>query len=105
MLRAVFHKAVGLPAATAVSLFLFSVSEAAAQIPRCAPREEMISTLSGTFTESQKAFGFLSPTLLLEVFASDAGGFTILITGTDGVSCVLVVGTGWEVVPGAEDDV
>lgn len=97
MARAILRKAFLLLAAGVVTLVGSMV--AAAQIPRCAPRDEMVSILKGTFTETQRAFGFLSPALLVEVFASEGGGFTIVVTGTDGVSCVLVSGVGWEAVP------
>jgi hypothetical protein len=86
-------------------VLLAAAGQAAAQIPRCAPRAEMVATLNQTFSESHQALGFLSPSLLLEVFVSDGGGFTIVVTGTDGVSCVLAVGVGWENMPPAGDGV
>jgi hypothetical protein len=73
-----------------------TAGSAAAQVPRCALRDDMVSTLSEAFSEKQHAYGQLSPQLIIEVFVSDKGGWTIVVTGADGISCVLAVGTGWE---------
>jgi len=102
MVRAFLNLIVGLLCGV---VLLTSAGQAAAQMPRCAQREAMVSILNGNFQESQQAFGFLGPAMLLELFVSDSGSFTIVVTGTDGVSCVLVAGTGWEGLPPAGDGV
>lgn len=102
MVRAILRKVAFLLAAGIVSLV--ATGAATAQIPRCGPREDMVSILKETFTESQQAVGLLNPILLVELFVSEKGGFTIIVTGADGVSCVLVAGIGWEPVPRAAGD-
>ena len=76
-----------------------AAGSAAAQVSRCAPRDDMVSTLSERFSEKQHAYGLLGPQLIIEVFVSDKGGWTIVVTGADGISCVLAVGIGWETLP------
>jgi hypothetical protein len=95
MARAVFRKIFffGLLAVTAM---VFAVGPASAQVPRCAPRGDLVSTLSEKYKETQNAYGWIGPQAILEVFASEKGGWTVVVTGADGVSCVLAVGIGWE---------
>ena len=102
MARIVLRKVFG-PLLAGAAL-LITADQAAAQVPRCAPRDDMVSTLSGTFREKQHAYGLLGPQLILEVFVSDKGGWTILATGADGISCVLAVGLGWETLPAVVDE-
>jgi hypothetical protein len=64
----------------------------------------MVSTLSERFSEKQHAYGLLGPQLIIEVFTSDKGGWTIVVTGADGISCVLAVGIGWETLPAVVDE-
>ena len=42
------------------------------------------------------ATGLVDENAMMEIFVSPSGTWTILATGTDGVSCVLAVGEGFE---------
>ena len=42
------------------------------------------------------SMGLIDPTAVVEVFVSEAGTFTILASGTDGTSCILASGEGWD---------
>jgi hypothetical protein len=77
---------------------------AGAQVPRCAPHAGMVGILNRTFSEDVQGYGLIGPRVILEVFASEQGGWTIILTGSDGVSCVLAVGLGWENVPQSASD-
>jgi hypothetical protein len=72
---------------------------ALAQVPRCAPHADLVTILDQTFDEHQQGYGLIEPRAVLEIYASEKGGWTIIATGTDGISCVLAVGLGWENVP------
>ena len=97
MARAVLRKVFSLLMVGAA--LLFAAGSSAAQLPSCAPRDDMVSSLSETFREKQHAYGLLGPQLIIEVFVSDKGGWTIVVTGADGISCVLAAGIGWEALP------
>ena len=97
MARLTLRKVLNLLVAGAV--LLIAAGTASAQVPRCAPRNDMASVLSERFKEKQNAYGWLNPQAILEVFVSEKGGWTIMVTGADGISCVLAVGTGWETLP------
>jgi hypothetical protein len=81
-----------------------TVAPAAAQVPRCAPHDSMVSTLGDTFHEEQRAYGLIGPRAVLEVFVSEKGGWTIIITDSDGFSCIVAVGIDWETVPPAPEE-
>jgi hypothetical protein len=103
MARIVLRKVCSLLLAGAA--LLIAADSAAAQVSRCAPRDDMISTLSERFREKQHAYGLLGPQLIIEVFVSDKGGWTIVVTGADGISCVVAVGIGWETLPAIVDEI
>jgi hypothetical protein len=102
MARIVLRKVFSLLLAGAA--LLITADQAAAQVSRCAPRDDMVSTLSERFSEKQHGYGLLGPQLIIEVFTSDKGGWTIVVTGADGISCVLAVGIGWETLPAVVDE-
>ena len=62
----------------------------------CAERTDMIKSLADQFKENPAAVGVINPNAVIEVFVSQDGSWTILATGTDGKSCVLSAGVGWE---------
>lgn len=63
----------------------------------CADRAEMVKSLADKFKENPAAVGQIDGSAVIEVFVSENGSWTILATGTDGKSCVLSAGEGFEV--------
>lgn len=62
----------------------------------CANRAEMVKSLADKFNENPTAVGQINGDAVIEVFVSQKGSWTILATGTDGKSCVLSAGEGFE---------
>jgi hypothetical protein len=62
----------------------------------CADRAEMVKSLADKFKENPAAVGQIDGSAVIEVFVSEKGSWTILATGTDGKSCVLSAGEGFE---------
>ena len=83
-----------LATATAALFSLPTATTTAANF--CAERTEMIKSLAEQFKENPAAVGIINPSAVIEVFVSQDGSWTILATGTDGKSCVLSAGVGWE---------
>jgi hypothetical protein len=77
----------------AASAFSAVPASAAAQ---CAARTDMIKALGEKFHESETAHGLINPSVVLEVFVSEQGTWTILATDTHGQSCVISAGDGWD---------
>jgi len=73
----------------------FSAAPAVAA-EQCAARGDMVKALGEKFHESAAAVGMVNPNVVLEVFVSEQGTWTILATDTQGQSCVLSAGEGWE---------
>ena len=68
-------------------------AKAAAQ---CAPRADIIKALGAKFHESEAGRGLINPNVVLEIFVSDEGSWTVLASDTKGQSCVLSVGEDWD---------
>lgn len=77
--------------ATAAS---FATPTAAAE--QCAARADIVRALGDKFHESETARGLVNPSVILEVFVSEQGTWTILATDTQGQSCVIMAGEGWD---------
>ncbi|WP_258606625.1 hypothetical protein [Mesorhizobium sp. AR10] len=56
----------------------------------------MVKALGERFHEQVTALGLVNPNVVLEVFVSDQGTWTILATDTRGQSCVVSAGEGWQ---------
>jgi hypothetical protein len=84
--------------------FLTAMALCAAALPmtqamaaeQCAARADMIKALGDKFHEAPAAVGMVNPKVVLEIFVSDKGTWTILATDTTGKSCVLSAGEGWQ---------
>jgi hypothetical protein len=63
---------------------------------QCAARTDIIKALGEKFHESEAARGLVNPSVVLEIFVSDQGTWTILATDTHGQSCVITAGDGWD---------
>lgn len=62
----------------------------------CGDREEIVRSLTEQFKESPQAVGVVDENAVLEIFVSAAGTWTIIATGTDGSSCLVSSGEGWD---------
>jgi hypothetical protein len=62
----------------------------------CGERNRLVGELEQQFNENATAVGQVNDDAVVEVFVSETGTWTIIATGTDGVSCILSAGEGWE---------
>lgn len=63
---------------------------------RCGPHELVTSMLAEQYQEQRQSIGLSETGLLMEVFASTAGSWTILLTSPGGLACIIAVGDGYE---------
>lgn len=64
----------------------------------CGPRDQVILRLTTLFGEVRRGVG-LGGESIVEVYASEATGtWTILVTNTRGISCLVAAGQAWETV-------
>lgn len=69
------------------------------QLLSCARRDEMVKVLARRFDERPRAIGLANATAVIEVFTSEKGTWTILLTRPDGASCIVSAGENWEETP------
>lgn len=64
---------------------------------RCGPRTEMLKQLSSLYREQPVALGIADTGTLLEVVAANDGAtWTVMVTRSDGTSCVIMTGESWQ---------
>lgn len=76
---------------------------ATAQQLACGKRDDMVKSLYSQYREQPRAIGLASQTAVIEVFTSKTGSWTILLTSTDGASCIVSAGENWEDIPPTEN--
>ena len=62
----------------------------------CGPRGDVVAGLKQKYAEEPVSMGLASNGTVIEVFASEAGTWTILMTHPNGLSCLLTAGENWE---------
>ena len=72
-------------------------SQATAQ-ENCMPREMAVPFLADTYGERQQIIAMTADGLFIEVFANAAGGWTLIGTTPDGMSCMLGHGQNFEII-------
>jgi len=65
----------------------------------CGERAEVTAKLHQKFGEMQAATGLVSSDRMLEVWRSDDGSWTILMTRPDGQTCIMAAGELWREAP------
>ncbi len=65
----------------------------------CGDREKAIASLEKEYSEKPVSMGLASNGAVIEVFASESGSFTIIMTHPNGVSCMIAAGENWENLP------
>lgn len=80
-------------------LSLFGADPTPAQQPQpaCAPKDQVRKILGKEYGERPVAQGATDGGALLEVYASESGGWSITIT-RNGMTCLVQSGEGWEFV-------
>ena len=71
----------------------------AAAANNCFPRNALVERLASKYGETQSAVGQVSGNVVVEVFISASGTWSMLATTADGQSCLLISGRGWTAVP------
>lgn len=62
----------------------------------CMSHKALVSYLTEKFDESPRALGLVASRNVMEVFVSEKGTWTIVMTSTRGVACIVAAGDTWE---------
>lgn len=90
-------------AACAIAAGLIGVCAASAQDTTteqgnvaCGPRKMIVEELQQKFQEEPTARGLVNETQLMEIFVSESGKFTVLMSDVAGQSCLVASGEGFD---------
>ncbi|MBX3579978.1 MAG: hypothetical protein KF723_22470 [Rhizobiaceae bacterium] len=79
----------------AAALVAASALPASAQMA-CGKREMIVAALASQHNETRIAFALSQKGVVIEVFVSEVGTWTLVASGPGGMSCLLDSGTNWE---------
>jgi hypothetical protein len=72
---------------------------AAAGQTRCGARADMVQVLGSRYKENRRVMGVVNARVVMEIFVSAEGTWTVLVTDTEGRSCITAAGDNWQEVP------
>lgn len=78
------------------------ITPAALAQPVCGTHQSISETLKKSYTEAPVSMGVTSSGGIVEVFSSNEGIWTLVLTRPDGVSCLIAAGEAWENLPKSE---
>ena len=67
----------------------------------CAEHQKIVDQLTSRYGETRQSLGLASNGSVVEVFASKAGTWTILVTDADGQTCLAAAGEAWQEIAAA----
>lgn len=70
----------------------------------CGERVDIIDTLKDRYHEVPVSMGLAGNGGVVEIFASQKGSWTIIVTRPTGVACVVSAGEAWETLKGHGDN-
>jgi hypothetical protein len=79
------------------SAMIFAASPASAAA--CAPRDQFARHLDTNYHEKSQGLGVATDGSLFEIFTSDKGTWSLLITNGQKVSCIVAAGDMWVAKP------
>ena len=85
-------------------LVVFSPFSPAIAQQVCGERDRFTNKLENTYAERPIAMGLTEKGAVLEVFASQRGSWTFLITLPSGLTCVVASGQSWETLATEQTD-
>jgi len=62
----------------------------------CSNHDAIVAGLTDSFHERRFGYGVASDAAIIEIYVSDDGTWTVLMSDVTGRSCVLAAGDGWE---------
>ncbi|SCA55409.1 conserved exported hypothetical protein [Candidatus Terasakiella magnetica] len=87
---------------TLITVMSFAFPVAAQNL--CGERVDIIDTLKERYREVPVSMGLAGNGGVVEIFASNKGSWTILVTRPTGVACVVSAGEAWESIKGMGDN-
>lgn len=86
-------------AASAILMTGSASAQSFLQDATCGQRDDVTQKLERKFGELQRGTGVISANQILELWQSNDGSWTILMTRADGVTCIMAAGDFWRKTP------
>lgn len=64
----------------------------------CTNREKLINFLTSEYSETLQVMGLVDNSGVMEIYVSEKGTWTIVVTSPKGTSCVIGAGDNWEAI-------
>lgn len=80
-------------------IVLTAPAVAHAQFAMCGARVQIVEQLKTKYKEAPQAVGIVSDNGVAELFVSEKGTWTMLMTLAGGKSCIIAAGHSWDAVP------
>jgi hypothetical protein len=92
-----------LAGAALVALAMTAYPVSAQPVFNCAEHSKVVESLGSHYSETLRAIGLINQDAILEVYVSERGSWTMLVTNVNGHSCVIFAGESWETLPVSPD--
>lgn len=79
-----------------LGILVLAAGQLKAQTQNCAPRETVIAKLTEDFSETRRAIGLAGNNAVVEIFAAETGGWSIVATFPNGATCLIASGEAFE---------
>ena len=90
-------------AALALALITAPAAAQTVQLQACQSRADLVAKLQGVFGETRQAFGIAGRgAVVVELYASPGGSWTIIMTTPEGRACGVASGQDWQTDPDAK---
>jgi hypothetical protein len=86
-------------AAALVAASLFTLTGEASAALQCGKHDDLAKALNTKFKETRRVMGIVNARAVMEIFMSPQGTWTMLVTDTNGTSCITASGEAWQEVP------
>lgn len=83
-------------------IFVAFITSAQAQTV-CGDRSKFVTKLKSAYDERPVSLGLASNGSMIEIFTSESGTFSIVITQPGGTSCLVAAGNSWQTTPNTEE--
>ena len=84
-------------ASIAIAAILAATTISHAQTRKCGKRASMIKVLIEKYKETPRALGLSSANkIAMEIYASEKGTWTVMMTMTNGMTCIMAAGHSWQ---------
>lgn len=85
--------------AVAAGVILTAPNVSFAQFAMCGDRAAIVDQLKTKYQESRQAVGLVSNNGAAELYVSEKGTWTMLMTLSNGKSCIIAAGHSWDATP------